>query len=202
MSELRSRLAIGALGLALACTASAPAEPSPTIESKRGAPSGPAAKPVAACPDLSLLEVASLPALPESPYASTLQEVWQRVLEKHYDRTLGCVDWPALRLSYAQKLVGVDDRGLAYAVINDMLAELGQSHFRLFAPGGRSEGDERIGPASPPMHVRWIEERMVVTRSTAKGKLGAIKPGSTLLAVDDRPFEAAIADARANTHRP
>jgi carboxyl-terminal processing protease len=201
MSARRPGMAVGAL-LVLACGGSPPAaEAPPPTPSPASEPSAAQPDP-ARCPDLSLLDVASLPALPQSPHAKTLQEVWERVLTKHYDPTLGCVDWPALRMVYAQKLVDTADRGEAYAVINDMLGELGQSHFRLFAPGGRSEGDERVGSAGPPMHVRWIEEQLVVTESRAKGHLGAVRPGSTLLEVDDRPFDDAISDTRVRTHRP
>ncbi len=201
-----SRARALAIALLLACDAAPPNADAPKNAAEPARPATPTdakAEPIAAkCPDLSLLDTASLPALPESPHAETLQQVWQRVLEKHYDPTLGCVDWPAMRLAYAKKLVGVDDRGQAYAIINDMLGELGQSHFRLFAPGGRSEGDERVGPAQSPIRVRWIEDRLVVTESRSKGRNAIVKPGSTLLAVDDRALDDAVAKVRERVTRP
>jgi carboxyl-terminal processing protease len=198
------RLRAGGLAFALiACGTSSPAADAPVEDAKVEPPKIDTPEPKPRCTDFSQLDVSTLPPLPESPTRDTLQEVWQKVLEKHYDPTLGCIDWPALRMTYGQKLVDVEDRGKAYAIINEMLGELGQSHFRLFAPGGRSEGDERIGPAEPPMRVRWIEERLVVTESHAtKGHLGAVRPGSTLVSVDDRNFDDAIAKVRARTQRP
>ncbi|HWB80100.1 MAG TPA: S41 family peptidase [Nannocystaceae bacterium] len=202
MSPRAGLLAIGLLAVACAPSPPADAPPSDTkVEAKQPEPTSPRTD-APRCADLSLLDVSKLPPLPESPHAQTLQQVWQKVLEKHYDPTLGCVDWPALRLSYAQKLVGVDDRNQAYDIINEMLGELGQSHFRLFAPGGRSEGDERVGPAEPPLRVRWVDERLVVTQSQAKGHLGAVRPGSTLLAVENRELDDAIAKVKARTDRP
>ncbi|MBX7078678.1 MAG: hypothetical protein K1X88_05775 [Nannocystaceae bacterium] len=189
--------------LALGCGGAAPtpapagSETAPTPEAKAATPPSPA------CIDYGTLDPSTLPPLPASRYADTLQQVWLRVLQKHYDPTLGCKDWPALRLSYAQKLVGIEDAERGYAIINEMLGELGQSHFRLFPPGGGGDEDERReGSAEPPLSVRWIDDRLVVVDSRAGGHLGKVEPGATLLAVDDRDFDEAIARLRARAERP
>ncbi len=153
------------------------------------------------CRDWSTLDASKLPPLPESRHAATLHEVWIRVLEKHFDPKLGCKDWPALRLQYAQELVGVDDEKQAWAIINRMLGELGQSHFRLF-PKTADDGDEHAGPAKPPLSVRWIEDRLVVVNSTASGHLGPVRAGATLLAIDDESVDGAIRSAREHATRP
>jgi carboxyl-terminal processing protease len=153
------------------------------------------------CKSWADLDPTTLPALPQSAFATTLDEVWRRVLEKHYDPTLACRDWPALREKYGQALVGIDDRAAAYAKINELLDELGQSHFRLFPPQ-RADDDQPIGSALPRMQVRWIEDRLVVVQSEAKGKTGAVPTGAVLLSVEDQALTATIERVKGRTERP
>jgi len=148
-----------------------------------------------ACRDWSTLDVSQLAPLTEGKHAALLDAVWRRVLDKHFDPTLGCLDWAALRLVYAQRIAEAANDRQAYGHINAMLDELGQSHLRLFPPG-RSEQDA-MGPVSPALTVRWIEEELVVVRSTAEGPQGLVLPGATLLAIDDVPVGKLIADVRA-----
>jgi carboxyl-terminal processing protease len=185
---------------AAACASPSPPEPAPSAATPTLAPAAAVPGPVA-CQDFGSLDPATLPALPPSRHAALLQEVWVRVLQKHYDPKLGCKDWPAIRLRYAAELVGVEEAEAAYAIVNRMLDELGQSHFRLFPPDG-GDGDDHAGPAKPDLSVRWIDDRLVVVESHADGRLGPVRAGSTLLAVDDRPLDELVADAKAHTTRP
>lgn len=180
-------------------TADTPSKAAPSPETP-GTPTADAAK-KDACTDWSTLDPATLPPLPPSPHAELLQEVWVRVLQKHYDPKLGCKDWPALRMTYADKLVSAKDEAAAYDVINAMLGELGQSHFRLFAPAGKRD-DEHAGPAAPTFSVRWVEDQLVVVRGTASGHLGTVGPGSTVLSVDDVTFDDVEKQIAARTNRP
>ncbi len=111
-----------------------------------------------ACVDWSKADLSELPAVPESRYRRVFEQVWKLVLDKHYDPTLGCVDWVAARARYGEKLAQTRDRTEAFAVINDMLDELGQSHVKLFSPAS----DEAMGPASVQLGVRWIQDSLVV----------------------------------------
>lgn len=180
-----------------------PSTPEPTAAAAPTAPPASAAPAptAAACQDFTALDPATLPPLPPSRHAALLQEVWVRVLQKHYDPKLGCKDWPAIRLQYAAELAGVEDAEAAYAIVNRMLDELGQSHFRLFPPDG-GDGDDHAGPAKPGLSVRWIDDRLVVVDSHAEGHLGPVRAGATLLAIDDRAIDDVIADAKAHTTRP
>ena len=180
-----------------------PSTPEPTAAAAPTAPPASAAPAptAAACQDFTALDPATLPPLPPSRHAALLQEVWVRVLQKHYDPKLGCKDWPAIRLQYAAELAGVEDAEAAYAIVNRMLDELGQSHFRLFPPDG-GDGDDHAGPAKPGLSVRWIDDRLVVVDSHAEGHLGPVRAGATLLAIDDRALDDVIADAKAHTTRP
>jgi carboxyl-terminal processing protease len=169
--------------------AKAPAEPPPV-----------APPPDDTCPDLSSLDVDALPALPKSKHRALLEQVWRVVLDKHFDPTLGCVDWPAKRVEYGEKLVGVSGRDEAASIIDQMLHELGQSHFRLF--GAQTRDVPAPGPAAPPMQVRWIDDEVVVVASTATGHLGDVPPGAVVLAIDEQPVDAIVKSVGSRTSRP
>jgi carboxyl-terminal processing protease len=157
--------------------------------SEKGQPDAPEAGD-GQCRDYSKFDVSTLPKIPHSEYSDLLEQVWTVVLEKHYDPKLGCVDWPAIRLKYADKLAGVTDRSEAYATINAMLQELAQSHFHLFDPAGAP--DESVGPASPDLEARWIEDALIVVDSEADG----VPAGSEIRAIDGKPFADAIDGAK------
>src|SRR5690606_32130533 len=179
---------LGALGLALACN-----EPATT----GATPPPPAAaepEPEPECRDWSTLDPSELPPLTEGAHAPLLDQVWRRVLEKHYDPTLGCLRWGALREVYARKVAEAATDAEAYAHINAMLDELGQSHLRLFPP---PRDEDTAGPASPALTVRWIEDGLVVVRSEAVGPQGPVHAGATLLAINDEPVETLIERVRA-----
>lgn len=153
-----------------------------------------------ACRDWSELDVDTLAPLPDSTYAEALDQVWTIVLQKHFDPTLSCLDWPALRAEYGGKLTEAKSRAEAYRLIDEMLQKLGQSHFRLF--GAEPASAPQLRPAAPPLHVRFIEDKLVVVHSDAAGHLGEVPPGATVLAIEGTPASKIIEDVRARTHRP
>lgn len=178
-----------------------PAVKAPPADAKSPTADDAAAKaPTDACPDLSKLDVSELPPLPKSEHAAVLDQVWTVVLQKHFDPTLGCVDWPAKRLEYAKKLEGVTSRKEAYATIDAMLHELGQSHFRLF--GAQERDTPPPGPASPPMQVRWIDEALVVVDSKATGHLGPVPVGAVVEGIDDKSVDEIVESVKARVQRP
>ncbi|MCX4240518.1 S41 family peptidase [Paraliomyxa miuraensis] len=148
------------------------------------------------CHDWSTLDLSEVPPLVEGAQAPLLDEVWRTVLEKHFDPTLGCLQWDELREVYAQKVAKASSDAEAYAHINAMLDELGQSHLRLFPP---SRNEESMGPASPALTVRWIEDQLVVVESRADGPQGPVHAGATLLAIDDEPVGRLVERVRGRT---
>jgi carboxyl-terminal processing protease len=180
--------------LGLACDAG-------TAPAPQAAPAQtPAPAPVEACPSWAELDPASLPALPPGPHAATFEQVWRIVLEKHFDPTLGCQDWPARRLEFGARLAAATDAADAYRVMNDLLATLKQSHFKVVPPGG-GDDDAATGPARVPIHVRMIEGAAVVVDAAVGGVDSGVPRGAALVAVDDRPVADMIERARAKTLR-
>ena len=143
-SALTSLLAISLL--AGACDKnSAPAE---TPDAATAAADAAAEKPDFSqtdCKDWSTLDLATLPTLPESEYTATFEVAWSTLLSKHYDPTLGCKDWVAVRAWYGDQVAQADDSGKAYALMNGMLGELEQSHIAIVPPGSRTQGETRSG---------------------------------------------------------
>lgn len=117
----------------------------------RGAgPSAPAA-PSTTAPDDSSLRPPPLvateppaggPGDPHDPNAARAElrrsifvAAWTLVRDKHYDRTLGGLDWNALRAKYEPMAVGAPDDPTFYRLVNEMLGALGQSHLEVTGPG-------------------------------------------------------------------
>jgi carboxyl-terminal processing protease len=180
---------VAVLAAVLACGDPPPAPPASSATKTEPA----AAAPDETCRDWSTLDVSELPPLLEGAQAPLLDQVWRRVLEKHYDPTLGCLRWGELREVYARKVAEAATDEQAYGHINAMLDELGQSHLRLFPP---SRSESAMGPASPALTVRWVEEQLVVVHSQAEGPQGPVFAGSTLLAIDDHPVQSLVDHAR------
>jgi carboxyl-terminal processing protease len=191
-----------ALGLVIAVLGSAACK-EPVAEHPPAADPSPAEKPAAptpACTDWSSLDPATLPALPASEWSGLLDHAWRVVLRKHFDPTLRCLDWPALRLEYAQKLTLARDKAAAYRVIDDMLRRLGHSHVRLF--GAEQDETPPTGPAAPDLKVRWLDDALVVVRSSATGHLGGVPSGARLVAIEDHDVDDFVKRIRERTTRP
>lgn len=187
MSRAFQSVRVVALGLVLqACEA--PVQTGPAEPVKTTPPAAPAepGRPAEACPSWAGLEVDKLPPLPASPYAATFDQVWRTVLIKHFDPTLGCQDWPARRAEFGEKLAAAKDATAAYAVMNDLLATLKQSHFKVVPPGGASETTS-AGPARVPIHVRMIDGAAVVVDAAVGGVKSGVPQGAILEAIDDKP---------------
>lgn len=60
--------------------------------------------------------------------------VWETVNEKHFDPTFGGVDWRKMREIYEPKALAAKTDAEFYIVVQQMLNELGQSHFAILPP--------------------------------------------------------------------
>jgi carboxyl-terminal processing protease len=204
-SALTSLLAISLL--AGACDKnSAPAE---TPDAATAAADAAAEKPDFSqtdCKDWSTLDLATLPTLPESEYTATFEVAWSTLLSKHYDPTLGCKDWVAVRAWYGDQVAQADDSGKAYALMNGMLGELEQSHIAIVPPGSRTQGETRsgtiAGPAIVPAAVRFIGGKAVVVDGKRHGLDSGIPTGAEIVAVDDAKVADVVERAGKVAHDP
>lgn len=208
MSDVPTRDAIRPRGLVLAASlfacdpgAPTPSAPAPAPAAVVAEPAAPTPAPPPACRAWNDLDLGGLPPLPETPYTATFEQVWRTVLQKHYDPTLGCKDWPAMRREYGAKLADAKDAAAAYAVMNDLLNALGQSHFKVIPPR-RDVTPETGGPARVPVHVRLLGEQIVVVEPKLGGVDSGLPRGAVITKIADKPVADIVADARAEAMRP
>jgi carboxyl-terminal processing protease len=142
-------------------------------------------------------DFANLPALPEGSHVAAFEHVWRTVAEKHYDPTLACLDWIALREHYAAKVNEAGtDAAAAYAAINEMLGLLGQSHLHATAPIGTIVRERERGPATVPIVVRWLpvergtdQRAVVVVDEAVDGHPSGLPRGAIVTAVAGESVE-------------
>jgi carboxyl-terminal processing protease len=186
-----------AVALALACETkptTPPQTPPPVADAE------PAKDATASgCRDWSTLDRASLPALPAGKHTALLEQVWSRVLERHYDPTIACLDWPAIRQTYGERVAAAKTDEEAYAAIGAMLGELKQSHLGLVPPGGEvsdAPAEERaMGRGRVPIEVMMLGDDLVVAKSTWYGKKAPIPSGATIVSIDGTTLRDVVAKA-------
>lgn len=186
-----------ALGVALAACDGAPATPAPVVQASVPPAETPVeAVPKDSCASWARLDVATLAKLPETPYTATFEQVWRIVLEKHFDPTLGCQDWPARRLEFGERLAAAKDAPAAYAIMNGLLGTLKQSHFKVVAPRGAAPAAAASGPARAPIHVRVIGDEVVVVDAAVGGVKSGVPRGAVIVAIDGRPVGELVAEVK------
>ncbi len=145
----------------------------------------------------------------------SFDHVWQTIATRHFDPTLGGLDWGAVRAELRPRVVQATSAAAARAAMNAMLGRLGQSHFGIIpaeayaglsaarptrekaasAPGAADDG----GPGEAGLAIRVLENRAVVWRVRAGGPAAAagIAPGMIVDSVDGVPVDGLIGKVRA-----
>jgi carboxyl-terminal processing protease len=137
------------------------------------------------------------------------------VRDKHFDKTLGGLDWNAVRAKYEPLAIAAPSDAAFYRLLNQMIGELGQSHMMITGPGDEdAEATEEMAqpgetPAQAPvpssdaigdpgLTVRVIEGRPTITRvraGSAADKAGLL-PGLVVTQIGGRPLAAPIDSSR------
>ena len=68
--------------------------------------------------------------------------------DKHYDKTLGGVDWNAVRARYEPLALAAPSDAAFYRTLNQMIGELGQSHMMISGPGAEDDDAEEPGDSA------------------------------------------------------
>jgi carboxyl-terminal processing protease len=144
-----------------------------------------------------------------------LDAAWRTVRDKHFDKTLGGVDWTAVRARYEPLALSAPSEAAFYRTLNQMIGELGQSHMMITGPGSEDEDDlEELsapgeaassGPVvssgavgDPGLTVRVIEGRPTITavrRGSAAERHG-LEPGYIVTHIGGRELKATTDSAR------
>ena len=120
----------------------------------------------------------------------------ETVRDKHYDKTLGGVDWNAVRAKYEPLALAAPSDAAFYRVANQMIGELGQSHMLIVGPGAEEDDDvEQMAPpgetpaGTPPAPAGTPPAPAAQPPGTpaAVAKDGVGDPGLTVRVIDGRP---------------
>ena len=143
---------------------------------------------------------------------------WTAVRDKHFDKTLGGLDWDGLRRKYEPLALAAPDEPTFYRLLNEMLGLLGQSHLQVHGPGEepapppdeipapqtRTAAADAIREAGddygdPGLLVRIVEGRPTITRvrpgSSAAG--AGLRPGYLVTHIGGRALDSLPASGRA-----
>ncbi len=121
------------------------------------------------------------------PRRESFEIVWRTVKEKHFDPTLGGVDWDAARRKYEPRAASVKNDGELHRLLNEMLGELRQSHFAVIPPEAMLE-DGSLGATTGGIGIdlRVVDDLAIITR-VAPGSAAAragLRPGFVVKKID------------------
>lgn len=126
--------------------------------------------------------------------------VWTRVRDRHYDPKMNGVDWNAVRVQYEPRALNSPTEGDFYAVLNQMLGELKQSHLGVIPPSDAATlGAERPSAAENKNGVTGLTALLIGGQAVitqVEPKSGAaeagLKPGFTLVSIDGKPLASLL----------
>jgi sarcosine oxidase, subunit alpha len=173
--------------LALPAGCAAPAPPPPATPAAPAATSAPVIEP----PPFSAPAPATASARAESAETrmrrSILDAAWRTVRDHHYDKTLGGLDWSAVRAKYEPLALAAPSDAAFYRVLNQMIGELGQSHMMITGPGDEDEvaAEETAQPGEAPAGAQPPVGQSPGGQSPGEGGVG--DPGLTVRVIDGRP---------------
>jgi carboxyl-terminal processing protease len=131
------------------------------------------------------------PAFTPALARATVDSVWNRVANTHFDPDFGGVDWVGVRQALEPRLDSITTQEGLRALLREMLGALGLSHFVIF-PGDEEEapgsgaGTALTDPGHPGFELRMVDGAPLVWRLDPAGPAQAagVRTGWRLLAVD------------------
>jgi carboxyl-terminal processing protease len=129
----------------------------------------------------------------------SFEHIWQTIRDKHWDPTLGGLDWPAIREELLPRVAAAETMPAARAVMNDLISRLGQSHFQIIPADYYQDLDlpEAHGAASGEVgiDVRVVAGEALVTAvdQDSWAQRAGVRPGWQILAIDGREITKRLA---------
>lgn len=117
----------------------------------------------------------------------TFDKVWRTINERHFDPTFGGVDWKKVGETYEPKVMAAKTDAEFYALLQEMLGELHQSHFTVVPPWAQItpsvSGEGEIG-----IDLQMIEKDAVITRVNADSTAAksGLKTGFVIQKIDGK----------------
>ncbi|HPP74574.1 MAG TPA: S41 family peptidase [Armatimonadota bacterium] len=155
---------------------------------------------------------AALWVLPAVCFGATVKErqetfeiVWSRVNERYYDPSFNGVDWNAVKKRYSARLAFVKTDDELYVLLNQMLGELGRSHFTVIPPSvyvdeeAGQPGDADIGAT-----IQLVGNKPTITfvHPGSSAEEAELRPGYILTKVDDKSLAEVQSKIATRNERP
>ncbi len=142
---------------------------------------------------------AGLTAEERSRNVESFEFVWQTIRDKHFDPTLGGLDWQAVHDESRPKVEAATTMKDARTVISDALERLHQTHFGII-PADLYEDLENpnAGPGEVGLDVRLIDGRAVVSAVAEGGPANraGVKTGWVVDRIDGKPVSHVLKTAQ------
>ncbi len=122
----------------------------------------------------------------QAPQAlETFDAAWKIVRDTHFDRTFNGVNWDSVRTEHRPKAAAAQSASELRAVLRDMLARLGQSHFAIVPAQPDGSDQSPIGSAEPGFDVRLTPDGVLVARVEPDGPAAkaGVRPGWRVRAI-------------------
>lgn len=128
---------------------------------------------------------------------ATFDSAWSRIHTSYYDSTFKGTSWTAVRDELRPRVQAARTEEEVRAVIREMLARIGDSHFALIPREAydvidpEAEADEVAVPGDAGVELRLVEGAVTITRVEEGGAAQAagVRPGWVLEAVDGREVQ-------------
>lgn len=120
----------------------------------------------------------------------TFEKVWNTINEKHFDPTFGGVDWKKVGEDYEPKALAAKSNEEFYAVLQQMLGELNQSHFGIVPPNAQFSATS-FGEGETGIEIQLIENRVVITRvnKNSTAEKAGLKTGFVIEKIDGKTIK-------------
>lgn len=117
---------------------------------------------------------ASRAAFAQAPEAAeTFDKVWTIVRDSHFDPSFDEAKWEEARAELRPKAIAARNAGELRAVLRDLLARLGLSHFAIIPSTPDAPGDHSDLAGQPGFDVRLVDHHIVVFRVDNDGGAAA-----------------------------
>lgn len=118
----------------------------------------------------------------------TFLSVWEKIDTSFYDRTFNGLDWKMIKKKYQGRVDKVKSNSELRALLNEMLNELGRSHFNVFGTSTRKKHPDAKG-SYLGLELRYRDDHLIVyevTPKSAAAKAG-ITPGMVIFEIEGEP---------------
>lgn len=128
-------------------------------------------------------------------------DAWRTIGEKHFDESMGGLDWAGVRAKYAPLVDAAATESELLTALNNMAGELGHSHVAVLPPereNGALELSKAPGSGTLGLRIAWLDGRVVVTGVDVEGgaAIAGIRAADEIVSIEGTPCSELAAPLR------